>query len=154
MKILAVLVFLLSISGCVSVEELAQQELGTIEEHQKIFVDCKTKRKAAHEWLKQEQTPMNAHEVGDKAMKVYTDCLEEHHPGLMFLDKTATTSLEIYSKNMLRFRTGGDHLIEEYFKRSRRWNWALHEGKEPFVGYWTKYSEALERWRKFYKGEN
>ena len=154
MKLLAVLVILLSISGCVSVEELAQQELGTIAEHKKIFVDCKTKRKAAYEWLTQAQTPINAHETKPRATKVYTECLEENHPGLMFIDQTTTTSLDIYSKNMLRFRTGGDHLVEEYFKRSRRWHRALHEGKEPFVGYWTKYSEALERWRKFYKDEN
>lgn len=147
-------VFVLGISGCVSVEELARQDLGTTAEHKRIFVECKSKREAFREWFRQRETPMNAHEVGPRAVKVYTDCLEKNHPGLMFLDQTTTTSLDIYSKNMLRFRTGGDFLIERYFENSRKWHRALHKGKQPWDGYGREYLEALEGWQKFFRGAN
>lgn len=147
-------VFLLGISGCVSVEELARQELGSVSEHKRIFVECKSKREAFREWFRQRENPMNAHKIDDKATEVYTGCLEEHHPGLQFVDKTTTTSLDIYSKNMLRFRTGGDFLIERYLENSREWHRAIHEGKQPWDGYGREYLEALERWRKFFRGAN
>ena len=98
-----IILVVLVITGCVSVEELARQELGTITEHKRIFVDCKTKREAFREWFRARETPMNVHEINPREVKIYTDCLEEYHPGLQFLDKTTTTSLDIYSKNMLRF---------------------------------------------------
>ena len=117
-------------------------------------MDCKTKREAFREWFRQRETPMNAHEINPKATKVYTNCLEENHPGLMFLDQSTTTSLDIYSKNMLRFRTGGDHLIEMYFENSKKWHRAIHEGKQPWDGYGTEYLKSLEKWRKFFRGAN
>lgn len=147
-------VFAFSIPGCVSVEELARQDLGTTAEHQRIFVDCKTKREAFREWFRQRETPMNAHQVGPRSVKVYTDCLEKYHPGLQFMERTTTTSLDIYSKNMLRFQTGGDFLIERYFENSREWHRALHEGKQPWDGYGVEYLQSLERWQKFFRGVN
>ncbi len=149
-----IVVVLLGISGCVSVEELARQDIGTTAEHKRIFVDCKAKREAFREWFRARENPMNAHEVNPRSVKVYTDCLQEYHPGLIFMDRTTTTSLDIYSKNMLRFQTGGDHLIEKYFENSREWDRALHERKQPWDGFGLEYLQAMERWQKFFRGIN
>lgn len=151
---LVVIFIVLVISGCVSVEELARQELGSITEDKNIFVECKAKRRAVYNWLKRKNDPMTSHEVGPRSRKAYTDCLEEKLPGLIFQDVTSTTSLDIYSKQSLRFFTGGDHLIENYFENSRKWDRALHEGKEPWDGYWLQYNEALVKWESKFKGSN
>lgn len=146
----------LVISGCVSVEELSRQDSKTLAEHKGIFVECKAKARAHREWLTQKKSAlMKPREIASKVSKTYGGCFEEKLPGLLFSHTTSTTSLDIYSKSSMMFRyTEGDHLVEKFFERSRKWDRHLHEGKEPWDGYWFQYNEALVKWENKFKGSN
>ncbi len=149
------LVVLLIISGCQSVEEMAKWESKTIAEHKEIFIECKAKARAHQNWLRQRQSPlMGSYEINSKSSETYGRCFEEKLPGLMFSHTTSTTSLDIHSKSSLIFYTQGDHLLEKFLERGRKWDRYLYEKEEPWPGYWFKYNEALVRWEKIYKDTN
>ena len=144
-------VLFLVISGCVSVEELARQDLGTIAEHKRIFVECKGKRFAFKEWLeKKKKHLLTKYEISTKSTHTYAKCLEEKL-GVMFWDQVPTTSLDIFSKTTLRFYTGGDHTLQRYFERVRKWQRVIHEGGEPWKGFWHEHNEVIDKWRAIYK---
>ena len=154
MKHLAILAIILVISGCQSVEEMAEWEAKTLIEHKRIFTECKGKARAYREWLKEKKVLMKPLEIIYETNKIYGGCFEENLPGLRFADIKQTTSLDIQSKNSIIFYTDGDHLLKKFLEHTREWDQKIYKKEDPWEGYWIEWNEALDRWRKVYKDVN
>ena len=135
MKHLAILALILGLLGCQSVEEMAEWESRTVVEHKKVLVECKGKARAYRESLERKKALMKQHEIIYKINNVYGRCFEENLPGLHFWDVAPPTSLDIQSKNSIRFYTGEDHMLKKFLERSRGWSQDIRDNKDPWPGY-------------------
>ena len=146
MKLLAVLAVILAISGCQSMEEITKWEERTLVTHKRIFVECRAQSLAFLFYISIKERLRERHELKSRSNEVLGKCLVKNLPGLVFHEVVPTTSLDIRTKKTLRFITGGDPEFKKFFERSKEWNIALHDGKEPFDGYWREYEKYYRKW--------
>ena len=146
MKILTIIAVFLVVSGCQSMEEIAKWEERTLIAHKRIFAECRAQSLAFLFYISIKERLLERQELKARSNEVLVKCLAKNLPGLVFREVTPTTSLDIRTKKTLRFITGGDPEFKKFFERSKEWNIALHEGKEPFDGYWQEYEKYYRKW--------